>query len=177
MRTIHRLRHTPLLLLLLAACLVPVALRGQAPATVVYLVRHAEKADDGTSDPPLTSDGAERSRALAGLLADAGITRILSSDFKRTRDTAAPVAEALGLEVEIYDPRALGEVADRLRGSGERVLVSGHSNTTPSLVELLGGVPGGAIREEDEYDRLYVVVMGSDGASTVLLRYGDGPGR
>ena len=177
MRTIYRLRNAALLLLLLAVCLVPVALHSQAPATVVYLVRHAEKADDGSDDPLLTADGTHRSQVLAGLLADAGITRILSSDFNRTRDTAAPVAEALGLEVEIYDPRALDELADRLRGSGERVLVSGHSNTTPALVELLGGVPGEAIREADEYDRLYVVVMGPDGASTVLLRYGSDIGR
>ena len=54
-----------------------------------------------------------------------------------------------------------------------RILVAGHSNTTPKLVELLGGNPGPPIDEKTEYDRLYVVVLGADGAvTTTLLRYG-----
>ncbi len=148
-------------------------LRAQEAPAVVYLVRHAEKADD-SRDPALSAEGVERAHLLARVLADAGITRIISSDFQRTRDTAAPLADRLGLTVEIYDPRALDQVAQDLRDAGGRVLVSGHSNTTPQLVELLGGQPGTPIRDADEYDRLYVLTLGTDGTSTVLLRYGAG---
>jgi broad specificity phosphatase PhoE len=147
----------------------------QSTTTVVYLVRHAEKLDD-TADPPLTEAGAERARLLERTLVDAGITRILSSDYERTRDTAAPLAERLGLEVEIYDPRALDELAERIRSEPGRYLVSGHSNTTPALVERLGGDPGEPIREADEYDRLYVLSVRPEGTTTVLLRYGLPPG-
>ena len=49
----------------------------------------------------------------------------------------------------------------------------GHSNTTPSMVELLGGKPRSAINQEGEYDRLYIVTIGRDDAvSTVMMRYG-----
>ena len=59
-----------------------------------------------------------------------------------------------------------------MRKTGGRHLVVGHSNTTPSVVELLGGDPGSKI-EKTEYDRLYIVTIGADGAvSTLLIRYG-----
>lgn len=144
----------------------------EAP-TVVFLVRHAEKVDE-SADPELSEAGAERAADLAAALRDAGIERIHSSDYIRTRDTAAPVAAALGIEVELYDPRDLSSLIDLLTRAGGRHLVVGHSNTTPAAVEQLGGEPGGAIVEGTEYDRLYVVTIGGDGAvSTVTLRYGD----
>lgn len=143
----------------------------EAP-TVVFLVRHAEKVD-ASADPELSQVGAERAVDLAAVLRDSGIERIHSSDYIRTRDTAAPLAVALGLEVELYDPRDLEALAVRLEEGGGRHLVVGHSNTTPNVVELLGGEPGAEIDEASEYDRLYVVTIAAGGvASTVLLRYG-----
>lgn len=143
-----------------------------AEPLVVFLVRHAEKVSDGR-DPELSSAGTERAADLVAALRDAEIQHVHSSDFIRTRDTAAPLAAALGLEVELYDPRDLPALVTRLREAGGRHLVVGHSNTTPVAVELLGGEPGTEIDEATEYDRLYTVTVGADGSvSTVLLRYG-----
>ncbi len=145
---------------------------GQAKQLVVFLVRHAEKVD-ASRDPELTAAGRERAAALAKLLRDTGIEHVHSTDFIRTRDTAAPIATELGLEVELYDPYDLPALIALLRQAGGRHLVVGHSNTTPPAVELLGGEPGSEIDEQSEFDRLYVVTAGADGeASTVLLRYG-----
>ncbi len=97
-----------------------------------------------------------------------------SSDFARTRDTAAPTASELGLEVQLYDPFDLPGLIERLHRAGGRHLVVGHSNTTPSAAELLGGQPGAPIDDESEFDRLYIVTIGRDGAATsVMMRYGD----
>ena len=145
------------------------------PALVVFLVRHAEKADS-SADPPLTEAGHERAQRLARLLRDAGIEYVHSSDYIRTRDTAAPLAAHNGLKVALYDPGDLPAMAQRLKVAGGRHLVVGHSNTTPPLVGLLGGEPGPEIEEGHEYDRLYIVTVGADGAAnTVLLRYGKPP--
>ena len=75
--------------------------------------------------------------------------------------------------MELYDPRDLPTLVEKLRKTGGRHLVVGHSTTTPPMVELLGGKPSSAINEEGEFDRLYIVMIGSDGAaSSVLIRYG-----
>lgn len=142
----------------------------QTKATVVYLVRHAEKLDEST-DPPLIATGRERSEWLSQMLQDGGLTHIHTTDFERTRDTAAPISERLGIRPRLYDALELRDLADRLRATPGRHLVSGHSNTTPNLIRLLGGESSDI--PEHEYDRLYVLTLNPDGtATTVLLRYG-----
>ncbi len=151
------------------------AASGEPPPLVVFLVRHAEKLD-ASEDPPLTDAGAARAALLADLLRDARLQQVHSTDTRRTRDTAAPVAARVGVDVSLYDPRDLPGLVDALRARGGRHLVVGHSNTTPRVVELLGGDPGTPIEEGGEYDRLYVVTAGPDGrVTTLLLRYGAPP--
>jgi broad specificity phosphatase PhoE len=150
-------------------------------ASTVFLVRHAETLypppGDAPRDPPLNRLGRERASRLAEVLRDAGLTSILSTDLRRTRQTAGLLAERLGLEIEPYDPTALAALAARLAAAPGRILVSGHSNTTPELVRLLGGDPGGPIDEKTEFDRLYVVTFApGQPPSTLLLHYGAPPG-
>ena len=167
-----RTRLTLLALLALGAATFPTPLSAQQEAVVVYLVRHAERAEDGTSDPPISEAGTERARLLGDMLRDAGVTHVHTTDLKRTRQTGAPLAERLGLDFQVYDPKDLPAVAARLRTTPGRHLVLGHSNTTPALVAALGGAPGEPIAD-NEYDRLYVLVITPDGAvTTTLLRYG-----
>lgn len=140
---------------------------------VVYLVRHAEKAEDGTDDPPLTLAGQIRVRLLRQLLSDARLTHVHTTDWKRTRDTARPFAEGLGVEPTIYDPRRLEALAASIRSTPGTHFVAGHSNTTPMLVAALGGDPFDPIHEL-EYDRLYIVVINpGQPPVTTLLRFGE----
>ena len=158
------------LLSLVVLLVVGVALAAE-PTTVVYLVRHAEKADE-TADAPLSEAGRARAAELARLLGEAGVTAVLSTDYARTRETALPLAKAAGLSVELYDPRDPAGTAAALSGRGGRILVVGHSNTTPALVEALGGEAGPPIADA-EYDRLYVVALvPGQKPLTVRLRFG-----
>lgn len=139
---------------------------------VVFLVRHAEKVD-ASDNSKLSIAGNERAAALANILQDADIEYVHSTDFIRTRNTAWPVATQFGVKVDLYEAGELPALASQLKSNGGRHLVVGHSNTTPRLVELVGGEPGTEIQEK-EYDRLYIVTIGKAGvASTVLIRFGD----
>jgi phosphohistidine phosphatase SixA len=162
------MRRRTFFALLIWAGLAP-ALWAQEEASVVYLVRHAEKADD-SRDPPLSPAGVVRAERLARMLADAGITHIWSTDFQRTRATAGPIAARRGLTIQIYDGAKLTDLAERLRAMPGRHLVVGHSNTTPAVVHLLGADPGTPIADT-EYDRFYVVTLAPGSATGVLLRF------
>jgi len=171
------MRRTLIALLLLVvgalSCIAPDRRSAQpSEEVVVYLVRHAERAEDGTDDPPISEEGRARAQLLAEMLRDAGVTHVHSTDYERTRSTARPLAADAGLDVTFYDPRDLTAFAEALLAAPGRHLVVGHSNTTPGLVEALGGDPGDPI-EESEYDRLYIVTARAGvPASTVLLRFG-----
>lgn len=146
---------------------------GSPEPVVIYLVRHAERAEDGTDDPPLALAGRIRTQVLRHLLAQAGVTHVHTTEWKRTRDTARPIAEDIGLEPSVYDPEQLETFASALSTTPGHHLVVGHSNTTPMLVEALGGSPSGPI-EEFEYDRLYIVVIPpGQPPVTTMLRFGE----
>ncbi len=155
---------------LLATLAVPI----KADELVVFLVRHAEKATG--KDPALTAAGTARALELSKVLADSHITRVYSSDYLRTRLTAAPLVKRLGVELKLYDANNLTGLAEELKSHPGRYLVVGHSNTTPAMVRHLGGDPGTNINE-DEYDRLYITSTSNENnvISTVQLRYGKHP--
>lgn len=139
-----------------------------AEPSAIYLVRHGEKAAVG-QDPELTAQGQARARVIATILSRTGITGVFSTPTRRTRETAQPLAQRIGLEVQLYDPGAPKALVDKVKALSGPVLVVGHSNTLAELVRLFGGAPGADIGDE-EYDRLYQLTPGAGGAvRTVLL--------
>ena len=71
-----------------------------AAQSTIFIVRHAEKAESGGTDPDLSEPGKARAESLANILKDAGITAIYTTEFKRTQETAAPLAKILGIAVD-----------------------------------------------------------------------------
>lgn len=132
-------------------------------AQLVVLVRHAEKAEAPPDDVALSEAGRARARALADALASAHVDAIVTSQFRRTRETAEPVAAATRVAPTIVptDPD-LGAharaVADRVRQAGSTVLVVGHSDTIPAIISALGGPDVGPICEA-EYANLFLLVL------------------
>jgi len=146
------------------------------PATI-YVVRHAERSPDPPDDPHLSDEGYRRAQLLVDQVNAGAIAAILSTDTRRTRETATPLAEATGIPVQVYDPRDPASL-DRLLADpvlyGRTVLVVGHSNTVPTIVEHLTGAAVEPIAE-DEYDRLYRLDRNADGdLATTLIRFGAG---
>jgi len=145
------------------------------PVTTVILVRHAEKASQ-EDDSPLSAAGTERANELARVLAGVKLDAVYTTQFRRARDTAAPVAQASGLTAivrntgETYAADLAKHILTQHRG--QTVLVVGHSNTTVFVMRALGATNVQTIAET-EYDNLYVLTD-VDGAApkVVALRFG-----
>ena len=127
----------------------------------IFLVRHAERADAGSApqtDPSLSDIGRARAASLATLLKDAGITAIIVTEFKRTRETAAPLADALGIVPTVIASKDLAGLVTKVKSIAGNVLVVGHSNTLPGVLEGLG-LAAPAIGDTD-FDNLFVLTLG-----------------
>ncbi|HEY0504961.1 MAG TPA: phosphoglycerate mutase family protein [Lysobacter sp.] len=160
-------------LLLLSACASSVGTVATAPqadpAMTFVIVRHAEKAADGSDDPPLTDAGRARARALAQRLSPVPVIAVYTTAFQRTRQTATPTAQEHGLPLITYDAKqAASEFAAQLRQrhAGQTVLVVGHSNTVPGIAAALCGCDV-APMSEAEYDRLTTVRIDSAGRAVL----------
>jgi broad specificity phosphatase PhoE len=142
-----------------------------AQATTVIVVRHAEKAAAPTNDPPLTDAGHARAAALWSAIRDAGVTTVITTQYARTVQTAAPSVAQLGVKPEVVTAGGASHPADVAaavkRHKGETVLVVGHSNTVPGIIAALGAKQPSAICDS-EYDNLYVVTL--DGAKATVVR-------
>ena len=121
-----------------------------------YIVRHAEKGPG--HDPDLLPAGEDRAATLAQLMKTNGIQEIYSTDLNRTRQTAQPAADSLGLNIFIYSNDTLQAFVDqRLMSFGKKRLVVGHSNTILTIASSLGTSPTLTLIPEDDYDNLLIV--------------------
>ena len=128
--------------------------------TTYFVVRHAEKETANTmvNDVPLSEAGKQRALALKDLLKNEKIKHIYSTNYIRTKSTAAPLSEATGVAEEIYDPRDTNFVtALKIKQDGN-VLIVGHSNTVDDIVNKLTGTTAVAGDLADsEYGDLFIV--------------------
>jgi phosphohistidine phosphatase SixA len=146
---------------------------------VIYIVRHAEKEsvpDDAPEaerkDPPLSQAGQLRAMGLAEDVPVREIKAVYVTDTKRSRDTASAVLALNGVKPIIYPAHDIGELVRRIKKRrGQSVLVVGHSNTIPPLLEELG-VEGPEV-SEDQYGDLWVVTLTDDKAALKVGRFGE----
>jgi phosphohistidine phosphatase SixA len=172
----NRRRFFLLALFAVYAGLCAAAPEAPAPAgfSAVIFVRHAEKSEPN-GDVPLSAAGRERAETLAAMLERAGITHILTSEMIRTAQTAEPLAHKLGLTSKALPVAKSELLAAELLSlpAGSLPLVVSHSNSIPKVLEKLGANPIASPIEEEQYDRMFIVVRAADGGlRTLELRYG-----
>jgi phosphohistidine phosphatase SixA len=156
------------------AALLVLAAAGYAQAQqAVFVVRHAEKADQ-SDDAELSDAGKRRAAALAELLRGAGVTHVITTEYRRTQQTAAPLASERGLTPEHVPARDFAALVAKLRATGPDavVLVVGHSNTIPPMLTALGW-PNDIDLKDRDYDDVFVLVPRAGQRPSVLrLKYG-----
>jgi phosphohistidine phosphatase SixA len=173
-------RRTGIIAGLVIALAAPAVARLQrdGAAAPIYVVRHAERADAAPpgqrmmsgADPALSQIGEARAKRLAAVLRDAGVTRIFTTEYRRTRQTAEPIAAAASVEIAVVPARDLAGLLQKLAEAAGPALVVGHSNTVPDILKSLG-VSEPIRIADDEYDRLFVVVRRGGEPELLKLRY------
>lgn len=133
---------------------------------VVFFVRHAERADSGgmaattmATDPDLSAAGKNRAESLAAMLRDAGIKAIYTTEYKRTQQTAAPLARQLGIQPTVVPARDMKALIEKLKAGDANVLVVGHSNTVGETIAAMGVTEPVKLGDTD-YDNLFIVTRG-----------------
>ena len=152
-------------LMLLSAAAIMSATAASA-AGPVYVIRHLERAPG--DDPALSDRGAARAQQLAQVLGQANIKAVFATATRRARETGAPLAKQLELDVTTYDPRNVDALAAAVNAAGGPVLIVGHSNTVASLVARFGGDKPADLSEQD-YGTLFVVHPGITQVNRIVL--------
>jgi len=151
----------------------------QATTTIIF-VRHVEKVAVPAEDPGLSVAGQRRVAELTRQLVDAdvvaGIDAVYATAYRRTQETARPIADALDLPINTYDAGDTETVLETIlkNHKGNIILVVGHSNTVPELIANLGASKNVPPIEENEYDNIYIISIPWFGKTkTIRLRFGE----
>ena len=149
-----------LLAALMGATLSGCATTPTAPAPAFYVMRHLNT-PAGERDPDLLPEGQRLAALLPARVAGHPPRTIFVSDYRRTRQTAAPLAARFGLTPIAYDPADTPGLVARARAAPGPVLIVGHSNTAPDIIEQLGGVRPAALSHPDFGDLWTILPSGA----------------
>lgn len=128
--------------------------------TQVIIVRHAEKEAVNNADPDLSSKGKMRAERIASLLTDVKIDQLYTTRYKRTEQTLAPLAASKHLTAEHYNPAEMQQLAAHIINTkGKTIVIAGHSNTVPQLVNMLLKKEQYTNLPEDEFGKMWVLTL------------------
>lgn len=142
------------------------------PQTTVIVVRHAEKDTSVTQNddlvPLAAPDGLARAETLAQVAERAGVSAIYVTQKLRTQQTAQPLATRLGITPRQYNYGSEGDLVREVLSNRNRdrvIVIVGHSDTVPVIVERLGG---GTVAVGDEFDNLFVLTLNRWGRTKII---------
>lgn len=159
-----------LLLLLLGACFTVAPQEPLGPS--YYVMRHLHT-PEGASNPALTAEGQRHAAMLPAWFTADPPTAIYVSNTVRAQQTAAPLAQALGIVPKVYDPANTPALVRQVTAEPGAVLVIGHSNTVPEIVEQLGGVRPEPIAHDQFGDIWHITGVAGVNRNTLRLRIGE----
>lgn len=143
-----------------------------AEKTQFILVRHAEKLD-ASKNPELSELGKKRAEKLNELLKDVAIDKLYATNYLRTQNTLRPISQRTDLKIETYDPNDINFSSNLIsENEGKTVVISGHSNSTPKLVNQLIGKEVYKPLDENEYGKIWIITfLGNAFVSCIVLNY------
>ena len=158
--------------LLLLTLILATFLTVEAQETTYYLIRHAEKNRSNPSEenPQLTKEGRLRAVSWSKVLSNVKLDAVYSTEYQRTIETAKPTARKQELAILFYNPRDLYNIDFKEATNGKKVLIVGHSNTTPIFVNKIIGEEFYEQIEDDNNANLYIVSIKNEEIIHQLLK-------
>ena len=163
---------------ILSLCFVSLMLLiAQAQTTTIILLRHAEKDTSqqfnmAKADPPLTEAGQARAKQLLLVLKAYQPNVFYTTNFIRTKATIQPLAQKFNKDVKLYDPSKLKEFTTEIQAlKGKTIVVAGHSNTTPALVNLLLKQDKYQSLPDNVYNKFWIVTITDGVANEKVVEY------
>jgi len=142
--------------------------------TIIYIVRHAEKDTSNTknNDPDLSNLGKERAESLNDFLRKEKISAVFATNFKRTIQTVAPVAQHNEVSINTYDAKDHSVIARTVTSelTNQKVLVAGHSNTILEIVKAFGVNPPVDRLNDDDYDLIFQIRIDKNGSTSLTTK-------
>jgi len=129
--------------------------------TTYYLIRHAEKdrSDKTNRNPNLMETGEARAQRWAEYFKEIDLDAVYSTKYNRTTQTATPTAQWHELEVENYDVGSMYDRTFQFATKGKKVLIVGHSNTTPTFVNTILGEEKYPWMHDKDNSSLFIVTL------------------
>lgn len=137
--------------------------------TQIYILRHTEKEDEISEDPLLSETGIKRAKYWKQVLAHTELDHIYTTDLRRNVQTAKTVAENYDIKPEIYHPLSFDIVELTNEIKGQKVLIIGHSNTIPDMVNRIIGESTYPPMSHTDYDKLFLITINTNGDTSSSL--------
>lgn len=153
------------LFIILGAILTHAQVPTESKTSTFYFIRHSEKntSNPADKDPDLVEEGVLRAEAWSRVFSLVDFDHIYTTDYKRTRNTALPIAEQKMLPLSYYSPNDFDSVRFMKKNLGKTVLIVGHSNTVPMMVNALIGKKQYKQINETNYSNLYIINITESG--------------
>ena len=141
--------------------------------TMVYLVRHAEKnLDDTTDNPALTKSGEMRAQSLMKILQNEAITAVYTTKFQRNINTVAPIVKSKGIQAKLYEWNKWEPMVNKvLEDKKSTYLICGHSNNLLPIIAHLGVKTQLPPIGDNEYDNLFKVNINEDSTWLTIIKF------
>ena len=136
-----------------------------------YFIRHAEKdrSDSSNPNPHLNEKGLARSKKWSNVFSNVKFDLIYSTDYFRTKETALPTATSNNLDITLYNSKDFNSNTFLKETRGKTVLVVGHSNSTPLIVNAIIGKDKYNTIDDKNNANLYIITISNSGIQDYLL--------
>lgn len=155
-------------LLLLALLFLNISF-AQSKTTTYYFIRHAEKIDS-SQNPDLSEKGLKRAELWNKIFSEISFDEIYSTDYKRTLQSASPTATTKKIKIKLYNPKTLNIESFKKETLGKKVLIVGHSNTTPKFVNDIINQNLFSDIDDETFGNLYIITVVDNTISYQLLK-------